>query len=122
MKYTPRYRATTLTMGIFEVAAYVMMVLGFFVICISFVTGGLIYLAGGELTIWSRLVAALPGIGILIAGLYFLIFIQTSRATVDCAELTRELLFLLKQNGDADTSPRRRRRILSGLAKALRQA
>ena len=122
MKYTPRYRATTLTMGILEAVAYVMMVLGFFVACVSFVTGGLIYLAGGELTVWARLVAALPGIGIVFAGLSFLIFVQTSRATVDCAELTRELLFLLKQDGDMDPSPRRRRRILSGLAKALRQA
>lgn len=122
MKYTPRYRVTTLTMGILEGVAYLMMGLGFLVACVSFVTGGLIYLAGGELTIWARLVAALPGIGILIAGLYFLIFIQTSRATVDCAELTRELLFLLKQDGDTDPSPRQRRRILSGFAKALRQA
>ncbi len=122
MKYTPRYRATTLMMGILEAVAYAAMVLGFLVACVSFVTGGLIYLAGGEMTVWARFVAALPGIVIVIGGLYFLIFVQTSRATVDCAELTRELLFLLKQHDDTEPSPRQRRRILSGLAKALRQA
>ncbi len=121
MKYTPRYRATTLTMGILEGVAYGMILLGFVVIGVSFITGGLIHLAGGELTVWSRFVATLPGIGLSIAGLSFLVFIQTSRATVDCAELTRELLFLLKQGDDVAPSPRQRRRILSGLAKALRQ-
>ena len=121
MRYRPRYRMATLAMAILEIAAYATMAVGLGVAVWSFASGGLIHLSGGELTLLSRLIATLPGLGILLLGFYFLVFVQMSRANVDLAETTRELLFLLKKAGfgDADAADSRP---LKTAIRALRQA
>ena len=112
-------------MAILEISAYATMAVGLGVVIWSFASGGLIVLSGGELTLLSRLIATLPGLGILLLGFYFLVFGQQSRANVDLAETTRELVYLLKRAGFGDgdaADSRAHRRSLRTAIRALRQA
>ena len=125
MRYRPRYRMAAFAMAILEISAYATMAVGLGVVIWSFASGGLIVLSGGELTLLSRLIATLPGLGILLLGFYFLVFVQQSRANVDLAETTRELVYLLKKAGFGDTDAadsRAHRRSLRTAIRALRQA
>ena len=65
---------------------------------IGFATGGLISSFYGETPFGARLISAIPGLIACIGGLFSVAYVQVSRATVDTAEMTREIL-ILSRNG-----------------------
>jgi hypothetical protein len=67
--------------------------------------GGVIGLFGGDPGVAGRMLAALPGIAIAMGGLIEVALVQTARAGVDTAEMTRELLRLARREATTSVTP-----------------
>ena len=87
-----RYQASGTVFGFLEFFAWCAIILGVILAIMGLSSGGIIGSFTRNPPFLARVVAALPGSGITISGVYFLVVVQWARATVDTAEMTRELL------------------------------
>ena len=97
MHYERDYGAARFAFSVLELVSWTVILSGVLLAIAGFWTGGAFGLLQSDSHISIRLLAALPGIGATIGGLIGVALAQSSRATVDTAEMTRDMLAIMKR-------------------------
>ena len=106
MPYDSRYGTSRFLLKICEVVAWIIVGFGLFFAVIGFGTGGMLGAMfgpsaargiGGGGMLLIRIVAAIPGLSASIGGLFALVLVHHFRAGIDSAEMTREMLMIMRR-------------------------
>jgi hypothetical protein len=92
------YATARTVFAITEFAGWCIVVIGAIASLVGFSTGGLMGMGFGEPPFAIRLLSMIPGLGMALAGLVSVAFVQSSRANVDSAEMSREMLALMRNS------------------------
>ena len=89
-----------------ELVGWATVVVGVLAALFGLFSGGLLGMMndGRNLPFLIRLIAMLPGLGMVIGGLFVVAYVQTSRSHVDTAEATREMLEIARKGATLPTS------------------
>ena len=98
-QYDREYKAARAVYTWLEFVGWATIVLGGTLVLSGFATGGILGMMYGQrdLPFGLRLLAALPGVGTGIAGLFTVAYVQTSRSHIDVAEMSREMLDIARK-------------------------
>ena len=96
----PQYGTARSVLGLLEAVGWTMVVFGLLVALIGFSSGGLLGGISSQTPFFLRILAALPGLGIAVTGLFMVVYGQVGRAQLHTAEYARESLRLMKENRD----------------------
>ena len=105
--YVREYKTARAVYAWLEFVGWATVVLGLILVLAGFATGGIpgMMYEQRDLPFGLRLLAALPGIGTAIAGLFAVAYAQTSRAHVDTAETSREMLEIARKGQMGAAAP-----------------
>lgn len=101
-KIDARYETFHAVSKVAEFGAWALVTFGTVLALVGFATGGLLGHTASmfgpvEIPLFVRLIGAVPGAVIGFAGLYFVVMIQYTRATVNSAAMTAELLAIARR-------------------------
>lgn len=94
--YERSYETARSVLGFLEVVGWITVAIGALSALVGFGTGGLFSTIYRDPPFSVRLISAVPGLITFISGLFAVCYVQVSRAHVDTAEMTRELLDLTR--------------------------
>lgn len=105
--YERSYGTGRTVASILEILSWIIVVLGVIVALAGFATGGTagfaFGMAGRDVPGFFRIVALVPGVMITAVGLLFVMFVQQFRATLDSAEMTRDMLAIARRQVPSTT-------------------
>jgi len=96
--YDRTYRTARTMLALIEVIGWLVVIGGFGLAVYGTFTGGASKLFNGDPTLNVRILAALPGLGTALGGIFLVAWTQTSRASVDTAEISREMLGYMRRD------------------------
>ncbi len=98
-QYDRKYGTARAVYSWLEFVGWATAILGCLMIIIGFASGGVLggMYSGRDIPIGFRLIAILPGLGLAIGGVFSVAYVQTARANVDTAEMTREMLEIMRR-------------------------
>lgn len=111
LHYQRSYVVGRVAFTVLEVVGWIAVLGGALVAAVGLVTGGVLgTLAGQGMRspiefIVVRIIAILPGLGVMGVGLFAVAMVQSARATVDTAEMTRDMLRLMMAREAALSGP-----------------
>lgn len=94
--YERSYATARTVFSIVEFIGWAVVFIGGLIGIIGFSTGGIFSTFAEEIPFLVRLIAAIPGISSVLLALVTIAVIQSSRANVDTAEMTRDILKLIR--------------------------
>ncbi len=95
--YERSYATARSVLGFLEVVGWITVAIGVLIALIGFGTGGLLGTMYRDPPFSARLISAIPGVVTFVGGLISVCYVQVSRAHVDTAEMTREMLLLARK-------------------------
>lgn len=95
--YERSYETARSILGFLEVVGWITVAIGVLIALIGFGTGGLLGTMYRDPPFSARLISAIPGVITFVGGLFSVCYVQVSRAHVDTAEMTREMLLLARK-------------------------
>lgn len=95
--YERSYTTARSVLGFLEVVGWITVAIGVLAALIGFGTGGLLGAMYRDSPFSARLISAIPGVITFVGGLFSVCYVQVSRAHVDTAEMTREMLLLARK-------------------------
>lgn len=125
-EYERTYKTGRAVTGWLEFLGWAIVVLGVIVALAGFASGGFLGMAsrnfgGGNTPFLFRIISMVPGILVAAGGLMSIMLAQHTKATIDTAEMTRELLAIAKGQADTGQMARSEPRIRSSSYSVLPQ-
>ena len=99
-----QYRTARAVFTFLEIVGWLLVCFGALVALAGFGTGGIAGMSLHDPPAVVRLIAMIPGIGILVGGLISVAFVQVGRATVDNTEISSKILNLARADNSAERS------------------
>lgn len=102
IKIDARYETFHAVSKVAEFGAWALVIFGAVLALVGFASGGLLGRTASmfgpvEIPFFVRLIGAVPGVVVAFTGLYFVAMIQYTRATVNAAAMTAELLAIARR-------------------------
>ena len=95
--YERTYATARSIFTVLEFVGWALVIMGGLGALIGFATGGMFgFLSRGDPPFVARVISTLPGLAFAVGGLFAVANVQSSRANVDQAEMSREMLALMK--------------------------
>ncbi|MCW2305578.1 hypothetical protein M2324_004005 [Rhodovulum sulfidophilum] len=122
-EYERSYKTGRGVCVVMELLGWLLVFVGFIAVIVGYSSGGLVGFASRSFMeegppVVFRLIATIPGLLTMAAGVYSVMETQKVKATLDSAEMTREMLSISRRNDGALSSNRVEPSISRGLAPA----
>ena len=111
--YERSYTTARSVLGFLEVVGWITVAIGVLAALIGFGTGGLLGAMYRDPPFSARLISAIPGVITVVGGFFAVCYVQVSRAHVDTAEMTREMLLLARKESGGPAGAHSRKNSVS---------